>query len=102
VSIERGSGYGGKYEGSEASAEYIQFIRQLFNAQKVPWQTGEISKVDEGGGGTVAKFFAKYGCDIIDVGPPVLAMHSPCEILSKVDLYATYKGYKAFLEAKVE
>jgi aspartyl aminopeptidase len=100
VSIERGSGYGGKYEGSEASAEYIQFIRQLFNSAKVPWQTGEISKVDEGGGGTVAKFFAKYGCDIIDVGPPVLAMHSPCEIMSKVDEYCAYKGYKAFLEAK--
>jgi aspartyl aminopeptidase len=66
----------------------------------VPWQTGEISKVDEGGGGTVAKFFAKYGCDIIDVGPPVLAMHSPCEIMSKVDEYCAYKGYKAFLEAK--
>ena len=100
VSVERGTGYGGKYEGSEATAEFMSFIRTLFNKEKIPWQTGEISKVDEGGGGTVAKYFAKYGCDIIDIGPPVLAMHSPCEILSKVDLYCAFKGYKAFFETK--
>ncbi len=100
VSIEKGTGYGGKYDGSEATAEYLSWIRQIFDAAKVPWQTGEISKVDEGGGGTVAKYFAKYACDIIDIGPPVLAMHSPCEIISKVDLFCAYKGYKAFLVAK--
>ncbi|MBU0636054.1 aminopeptidase [Candidatus Micrarchaeota archaeon] len=100
VSIEKETGYGGKYDSSQASAEYMSFIRKLFNENKVVWQTGELGKVDEGGGGTVAKFFARYGCEIIDIGPPVLAMHSPFEVLSKVDLYQTYKAYKVFFESK--
>lgn len=99
VSVERESGYGGKYDGSSASAEFLSFVRQLFNKHNVVWQTGELGKVDEGGGGTVAKYFAKYGCEIVDVGPPVLAMHSPFEILSKVDLYCAYKAYKVFFES---
>lgn len=100
VSIEKETGYGGKYDGSHASAEFMSYLRQLFAQHKVIWQTGELGKVDEGGGGTVAKFFAKYNCEIIDLGPPVLAMHSPFEIISKVDLYEGYKAYKVFLESK--
>jgi aspartyl aminopeptidase len=100
VSIERETGYGGKYDGSAASAEFLSFLRKLFNENNVVWQSGEISKVDEGGGGTVAKYFAKYGCEIADVGAPVLAMHSPFEIVSKVDLYEAYKAYRVFFESK--
>lgn len=100
VSVERETGYGGKYDGSHANAEYLSFLRSLLNSENIAWQTGEIGKVDEGGGGTVAKYFARYGCEIADVGPPVLAMHSPFELLSKIDLYMTYKAYLAFLEGK--
>ena len=60
------------------------------------WQTGELGKLDEGGGGTVAKFLAKFGMNVLDCGPAVLSMHSPFEISSKADVYMTYLGYKAF------
>jgi aspartyl aminopeptidase len=72
-------------------------IRTLFNRNNVAWQMTEIGKVDEGGGGTVAKYLAVYGMDIIDCGAPVLSMHSPYEITSKADIYQTYKAYRAFL-----
>jgi aspartyl aminopeptidase len=100
ISVEKGTGYGGKYAGSEASAEYIAWIKKLLDKAKVPWQYGEMGKVDQGGGGTIAQFLAKYNMDIVDAGPPVLAMHSPFEIVSKADVYATYNAYKAFLESK--
>jgi aspartyl aminopeptidase len=64
----------------------------------VAWQAKELGKVDEGGGGTIAKFLAKYGLDMVDCGPPVLGMHSPFEIASKADLYETFKAYRVFLE----
>ena len=60
------------------------------------WQTGELGKVDEGGGGTVAKFLANYGLEIIDCGTALLGMHSPLEISSKADIFMTYKAYKVF------
>lgn len=93
------TGSGGKYGSSDANAEYVYWIRNLFNQQKIIWQTGELGKVDEGGGGTIAKFLAALGVEIIDCGTPVLSMHSPFELVSKADLYMTYKGYKAFLLA---
>ena len=61
----------------------------------------ELGKVDEGGGGTVAKYLASYGMDIIDCGAPVLGMHSPFEVASKVDIYETFRAYKIFFEAKM-
>ena len=64
---------------------------------KIPWQTGEIGKVDKGGGGTVAKYFARLGMEVVDLGVPVLSMHAPFEITSKVDVYSAYLAYKAFL-----
>jgi len=79
--------------------EYVGWLRNLFNEKKVVWQTGELGKVDEGGGGTVAKFLASYGMQIVDCGPAVLSMHSPFEITHKGDIYMTYKGYRAFLES---
>jgi aspartyl aminopeptidase len=96
--IHRYSGYGGKYATSEASAEFTAKIMKIFKTAKVAWQSGELGKVDEGGGGTIAKYINNYGIQIIDCGPPILNMHSPYEIASKADLYATYLGYKAFLD----
>jgi len=93
------TGSGGKYGASDANAEYVGWLRNLFNKNKVVWQTGELGKVDEGGGGTVAKFLAPYGMNIIDCGPAVLSMHSPFEIAHKGDIFMTYKGFKVFLES---
>ena len=87
-----------KVGSSEASAEYMAFVRSILNRRGVPWQTGELGKVDEGGGGTVAKFLATYGMDIVDMGPALLSMHSPFELSSKVDTFSTYLAYRAFME----
>ena len=97
VCVTKYTGSGGKYGSNDAHAEFVAKIRRILNENKVVWQTGEIGKVDEGGGGTVAKYMAWYGMDVIDAGVPVLGMHSPYEIISKADLYMTYKAYKAFL-----
>jgi aspartyl aminopeptidase len=70
----------------------------VFNDNKVVWQTGELGKVDVGGGGTIALFFAEYGMHVVDVGPALLGMHSPFEIVSKADLYQTYLAYLAFIK----
>lgn len=100
ISVEKGTGHGGKYSGSEAHAEFISWFRNIFAKNNVPWQYGEIGKVDQGGGGTIAYLLAKYNMNIVDAGPPVLAMHAPFEIISKADLYSTYKAYKVFYESK--
>jgi aspartyl aminopeptidase len=100
VAIVKYTGSGGKFFASEASAEYTGYIRNLLNNNNIIWQVGLLGKVDEGGGGTVAMFLAEYGMDIIDMGPPILNMHSPFEISSKADLYMTYKAYKVFLESE--
>jgi len=91
------TGHRGKIGANDASAEYVAWLRNLLNSASIPWQMAEIGKVDAGGGGTVAKHLAVYGLDIIDVGPSLLAMHSPFEISSKADLYATYLAYREFL-----
>jgi aspartyl aminopeptidase len=98
VSIEKYNGSGGKYCGNDASAEFFYRIRELANKNRIIWQTGEIGKVDIGGGGTVAIFLAKLGLNVIDAGIPVLGMHSPFEVISKLDLYETYRLYKVFLD----
>lgn len=97
VSIEKYGGRGGKYSTSEAHAEYMQYLRSLADRNGIPWQTGEQGKIDMGGGGTIAMFMSRYGMDCADVGPCLLGMHSPCELVSKVDIYCTYMFYKAFL-----
>jgi aspartyl aminopeptidase len=99
ICLTKFTGSMGKIGSSDAHAEYVHWIRELFNQNKIIWQTGELGKVDEGGGGTIAKFLATLGLDIVDCGTPVLSMHSPFELVSKADLYMTYKGYKAFLLA---
>ena len=88
----------GKYGASEADAEFLGELRGLLNARKIPWQVAELGKVDLGGGGTVALFLAAYGMQVIDCGPALLSMHSPFELSSTVDLFATFEAYRAFLE----
>ena len=78
------------------------WLRRVLNRARVKWQAASFGKVDEGGGGTVAKYLAYHGLEIIDVGPPLLSMHSPFEIAHKADLYMTYRAYKAFFEAGEE
>jgi len=98
VSVEKYGGGGGKYSTNDSDTEYIHKLVKLFDSKKIKWQTGELGKIDIGGGGTVAMYFAEYGCDIIDIGPPVLGMHSPLELTSKADIYSAYLAYKAFYE----
>jgi len=98
VCITKFTGSRGKVGSSEAHAEYIGWLRSILNRKQIPWQTGELGKVDEGGGGTVAKFLAEYGMDIVDAGPPLLSMHAPFELASKVDCYSTYLAFRAFME----
>ena len=94
VSIEK---YGGSKRGSnDTHAEYMAWIRQLLTANKIPWQAGELGRIDAGGGGTIASFLSRYGMDCVDAGPGVLGMHSPCEVTSKADIYSAYLLYKAF------
>ncbi len=93
------TGHRGKYGANDAHAEYVAWLRNLLNQQQIPWQMAELGKVDLGGGGTVAKYLAIYGLEIIDFGPGVLSMHSPFELSSKADLYATFLAYKYFLNS---
>ncbi|MRR08805.1 aminopeptidase [bacterium] len=98
VVITKYTGHGGKGGANDAHAEFVGRVRKVFNDAKVPWQVAELGKVDEGGGGTVAKFLAEHGMDVIDCGPALLSMHSTFELVSVADLHATYRGYAAFLE----
>ena len=97
VSIEKYGGGGGKNNTNDAHAEYMQFIRSIADKNGVPWQTGEMGKIDVGGGGTIAMFMSRYGMDCVDAGPCVLGMHSVCELTSKSDIYSAYLLYRAFL-----
>jgi len=100
VVVTKYTGARGKSDSSDASAEYMGKIRNLFDKENVIWQTGELGKVDIGGGGTVAKYIAGLDVDVVDVGVPVLSMHAPYEIVSKLDVYMTYKAVLAFYNQK--
>ncbi len=91
------TGSRGKSGASDADAELVAYMRGLLNGKKIPWQMAECGKVDLGGGGTVALFLAAYGMQVIDCGPAVLGMHSPFELISCADLYASIEAYTAFL-----
>lgn len=97
--IHKYTGGGGKKGASDAHAEFVSFVRRLFNKKGVKWQTGELGKVDQGGGGTIAFLLAGYGMDVLDCGVALLGMHSPFEVASKGDIYMAYQGYKAFFES---
>lgn len=100
ICLTKFTGSGGKRGANDTSAEYVGAIRKLFNDNRIVWQTGELGKVDEGGGGTIAKFLATYGMEIVDCGPALLSMHSPFEVASKGDLLETFKAYSAFFGMK--
>ena len=99
VVITKFTGARGKSGSNDASAEFCGYVRQVLDGAGVVWQTGELGKVDAGGGGTVAKFIASKNVDVIDLGVPVLSMHAPYEVVSKNDVYMTHLGIKAFFEA---
>lgn len=92
------TGSRGKSGSNDANAEYMAKLRRIFDEHQVAFQTSELGKVDQGGGGTIAYILANYGMEVIDSGVAVLNMHAPWEIISKVDLYEAYKGYVAFLK----
>ena len=96
VSVNKYTGARGKYDSSDANAEYVAFVRKIFNENNVKYQFSELGKVDQGGGGTIAYILANKGVDVIDCGIPVLSMHSPYELTSKFDIYSAFEAYKAF------
>ncbi|SHE43977.1 Aspartyl aminopeptidase [Marinitoga hydrogenitolerans DSM 16785] len=97
IAIAKYTGARGKAATNDANAEVFGKLRKIFNENGVIWQSGELGKVDQGGGGTIAKFFAEKGLSVIDAGVALLGMHSPYELASKADLYETYYAYKVFL-----
>ncbi|MDE6200439.1 MAG: aminopeptidase [Clostridiales bacterium] len=98
VTMNKFTGARGKSGSNDASAEYIGYLRGVFEKAGVVWQTGELGRVDLGGGGTVAKYIAKINIDTVDMGVPVLSMHAPTELISKADLYSAHKAFAAFIK----
>jgi len=97
VGVCKYCGAGGKSSTNDATSEFMSKLLRIFNDDKVNWQVCQLGKVDEGGGGTIAKYIAQHGCDTIDIGPALMGMHSLYELSSKADIYSSYKAYKAFL-----
>ena len=92
------TGSRGKSGSNDASAEYVAQVRAVMDSANIHYQTAELGRVDQGGGGTIAYILGNYNMDVIDAGIAVLNMHAPMEIVSKVDVYETYQAYKAFLK----
>ena len=92
------TGSRGKSGSNDASAEYVAQVRTVMDNANIHYQTAELGRVDQGGGGTIAYILGNYNMDVIDAGIAVLNMHAPMEIVSKVDVYETYQAYKAFLK----
>ncbi len=97
VSVTKFTGSRGKSGSNDCNAEFNAKIIHLFDDEGINWQTGALGKVDEGGGGTIAKYMAEYGAEVLDCGPGVLGMHSLYELTSKADIYSTFLAYNAFL-----
>ena len=100
IAVTKYTGSAGKNSTNDAPAEYVGEIRKILNDANVVWQTGELGKVNEGGGGTVAKYISRLEVDTIDVGVPLLSMHAPMEIAAKIDVYMMHKASEAFYNAK--
>ena len=98
IKLEKYTGARGKSGSSEATGDLVSESTRVFAKNSIPWQTGELGKVDAGGGGTISAYMAKYGMSVLDAGIPVWSMHAPYEVISKIDLYFTYLAYKAFIE----
>ena len=97
VCFNKITGSRGKSGSNDANAEFMAKLRRIMDDNKVYWQTAELGKVDQGGGGTIAYICALYGMEVIDSGVAVLNMHAPMEVISKADLYEAVKAYKAFM-----
>lgn len=97
VALEKYGGARGKSRSNDANAEFLQEIRSLFTRHNIQWQIGELGKIDQGGGGTIAYILAERGAEVVDCGVPMLSMHAPLELVSKADVYMTMKAYRAFL-----
>ena len=98
IALEKYTGSGGKSSSSDANAEFMSKVMQIFDKNKIVYQMGTLGKIGKGGGGTIAYILANKGVDVVDCGTAVLAMHSPYEVASKFDVYMTYLAYKAFFE----
>ena len=96
VGLNKYTGARGKSGASDANAEFVGFVRGIFESNNIMYQVSELGKVDTGGGGTIAYILADKGIDVIDCGVPVLSMHAPYEVTSKFDVYEAYRAYKAF------
>lgn len=96
MALVKYTGARGKSSSSDANAEFVYDICKIMDDNNVIWQTGELGKVDQGGGGTIAQYVANLNMDVIDCGVPVLSMHSPFEVTAKSDIYMAYKSYVAF------
>ena len=96
VVISKYTGARGKSGTSDASAEYMGEIRTMLESNNIIWQVGELGRVDLGGGGTIAKYVANMNVEVVDLGVPVLSMHAPFELISKVDVYEAYRAFHAF------
>jgi len=100
VVISKYTGSRGKSGSSDANPEFIAEVRRIFDEAKVSWQTAELGKVDQGGGGTIAQYMAVYGMEVLDCGVGILSMHAPWEISSVADLIMMTRAYRAFLVYK--
>lgn len=98
ILLAKYTGARGKGGCNDANAEFVSEVTRIFNNAQVTWQIGELGKVDQGGGGTIAYILANAGADVIDCGTPVISMHAPYEVTSKADVYMSYKAYNAFLD----
>ena len=97
IVLNKYTGARGKSGCNDANPEFIAWLRNIFDENQVCFQTAELGKVDQGGGGTIAYILAQYNMNVIDAGVPVLSMHSPWEIVSKADVFEAYNAYKLFL-----
>lgn len=98
MTFNKYTGARGKSGSNDANAEYLAKLRKVMDEEQIAFQTAELGKVDQGGGGTIAYILANYNMEVIDCGVAVLNMHAPWEITSKVDVYEAYRGYCAFLQ----
>ena len=98
VCLTKYTGARGKGGSNDADAEFLQEVRLAFDKGEAIWQTGELGRIDQGGGGTIAYILAEYGMQVVDCGTPVISMHAPLELVSKADVYETYRAYKSFYE----
>ncbi|GAB4033366.1 MAG: aminopeptidase [Elusimicrobiota bacterium] len=98
ICVTKYTGSRGKSASSDANAEFMAQVRRIFDSNKVIWQTGELGKVDQGGGGTIAHYMARYGMQVIDCGVGLLSMHAPMETAGKLDIYMAYRAYLSFLK----